>query len=295
MSRLPSSLSTLPLNIRALEELAVGAVTVAFYTRHPGLQIRFGEAGVRKCKEDIRHHIDHLEGALLAGDVAGFNQYSLWLSVLSSRSVPWEHISESFVHLKYFYCQHRPVEETALIDEFINAACLALVHSEHDVPAHTGVDVMPDAEVYKTLALHGAQREAQTLASGTISAELSHNEMAVRMIQAAIIDIRRIWQQNRITVVQEHLATAISQNVLARTYIDAEFARPNGKKAMFTATASNQHSLGLRILSDAFETDGWEVSYLGADVPVTDLIRQIDADKPDLLCLSLTLPSPAKA
>ena len=116
-------------------------------------------------------------------------------------------------------------------------------------------------------------------------------EASVRLIQPAMVEIGRLWQENRITVAQEHLTTAISQNVMARAYMQADFAQPVGRKAMFAGVAGNHHSLGLRMLSDAFETQGWDVVFLGADVPVADLIRQVDADRPDLLCLSLSLPS----
>jgi methanogenic corrinoid protein MtbC1 len=104
-------------------------------------------------------------------------------------------------------------------------------------------------------------------------------------------EIGRLWQENRITVAQEHLATAVSQSVLARAYLQAAFAAPVGRKAVFAAVAGNHHILGLRMLSDAFETIGWDVLYLGADVPTADLIRQVDASSPDLLVLTLSLPT----
>jgi MerR family transcriptional regulator, light-induced transcriptional regulator len=44
------------------------------------------------------------------------------------------------------------------------------------------------------------------------------------------------------------------------------------------------------MLCDAFETIGWDVGFLGADLPTDDLIRQADAEQPELLCLSLSLP-----
>lgn len=116
-------------------------------------------------------------------------------------------------------------------------------------------------------------------------------QVSVQLIQPALYEIGNLWQKNRISVSQEHIATAISQNALAGAYMQANFAPPIGKTAMFACVEDNHHSLGLRMLSDAFETTGWEVFYLGANLPTIDLVREVDAKRPELLALSVSLPS----
>lgn len=59
---------------------------------------------------------------------------------------------------------------------------------------------------------------------------------------------------------------------------------------MFACVEGNHHGLGLRMLSDAFETQGWDAAYLGTDVPLHDLVRTIDSRCPQLLALSASLP-----
>ncbi len=43
------------------------------------------------------------------------------------------------------------------------------------------------------------------------------------------------------------------------------------------------------MVSDAFELAGWSVQFLGADTPSASLITQVEAGRPDLVGLSVSL------
>ena len=103
------------------------------------------------------------------------------------------------------------------------------------------------------------------------------------------------WAERRITVAQEHLATANATMLLGRVFMDANAATPNGRKAVFACVSGNHHALGVRILSDAFALAGWEVRSLGANVPTDDLIDFVRAEAPDLVGLSVSNAEQADA
>jgi methanogenic corrinoid protein MtbC1 len=44
------------------------------------------------------------------------------------------------------------------------------------------------------------------------------------------------------------------------------------------------------MVSDAFALAGWQVQYLGANVPTAALVAQIQASQPDLVGLSVSFP-----
>jgi methanogenic corrinoid protein MtbC1 len=223
--------------------------------------------------------------------------YAIWLNrVLSSRGVPAAHLSESFALLAEFFSQHLPLVDAARVGGVLAAAREFLAHNEQPtlhsparVPALAGVSL------YIHEVLSGNRRAAEDLMNGAMQSGYTLSQAAVRLVQPAMYEIGGLWQENRITVAQEHLATAISQDAMAHGYLQADFAPPVGRKAMFAAVAGNHHSLGLRMLSDAFETIGWDALYLGADVPTRDLIKQVETSQLDLLCLSLSLPVHLKA
>lgn len=279
-------------SIDSWREQAVGRVVDALYARHPGLAQRFGERGLKACREDIQHHLDYLDGALATDEPALFTNYAIWLkTVLSSRGVPVGHLGESLDLLAEFFAAHLPAAEAARLDALIAAGRAALGRDDLPVPyVQARLPALPGAAPYAEAILSGNHHLAGKLMSEAMQAGSSLSESAVRLIQPAMYEVGRLWQENRISVAREHMATAISQNVLARAYAQAEFAPATGRSAMFAAVPGNQHSLGLRMLADAFETGGWAALYLGADVPLADLVREVDAHAPDLLCLSLSLP-----
>ena len=91
------------------------------------------------------------------------------------------------------------------------------------------------------------------------------------------------------------MATAISQVVMSRLYEEAVADEPTGRKVVVACVQGEQHEFPARLVSDFLEIGGFEVRYLGADVPLYDLMRMLREDPPDLLALSLTMSFNAPA
>lgn len=271
----------------------VGAVVDMLYQRHPALGVQFGERGALKCREDVGRHLDYLDGALLADEPAIFTDYAIWLKkVLESRKVPVSHLLESFELLTEVFTDQLPLAQAARLNQVLAAGSGALLRDDLTCPyLHARQPPLPEAGPYLAQVLARDQRGAEQTLKKCMQAGTTLTEVSVLIVQPAMVEIGQLWQDNRITVAQEHMATALSQSVLARAYGRALFMPPMGRKVMLACAAGNHHGFGLRIVCDAFETIGWDVSFLGTDVPTADLIRQIDIESPDLLCLSLSLPA----
>lgn len=147
----------------------------------------------------------------------------------------------------------------------------------------------PQAQDFQSALVQGRKALAQGHVRGAMDGGASLTEAAVRIVQPALYAIGELWQHNRISIAQEHLASSISQTVLTDAYLRAEFAPPNGRKALLACVQGNHHALGLRMVSDALETRGWDCQCLGADMPLADLVRHVDAQRPDVLGLSVSL------
>ncbi|MFB6260870.1 MAG: B12-binding domain-containing protein, partial [Thiohalorhabdaceae bacterium] len=62
-----------------------------------------------------------------------------------------------------------------------------------------------------------------------------------------------------------------------------------GRRALFACVPTNQHEVGLRILADGFELEGWRTEFLGADTPVPALIERVRQFRPEVVGLSVAL------
>jgi methanogenic corrinoid protein MtbC1 len=116
------------------------------------------------------------------------------------------------------------------------------------------------------------------------------NVLQSDVIGAAQREIGRLWETNTITVAEEHQATAISQVALAYLYPHLRREAARGRVVVVACVAGELHDMPARIASDALESAGYTVRFLGADVPTDALARTVAAIRPDALALSVTMP-----
>ncbi|MFB1483672.1 B12-binding domain-containing protein [Corallococcus sp. RDP092CA] len=144
---------------------------------------------------------------------------------------------------------------------------------------------------YLAAQLSGNRQEAlRLLVDEGLLCGVSLQALHLEVIQAAQYEIGRLWQENIISVAQEHLATAISQYVLAHLYRHLPRDPPNGKVVMMACVEGELHEVGARMASDFLEMAGFDVRFLGANVPAEHLARLVREAPPDLLALSISMP-----
>jgi methanogenic corrinoid protein MtbC1 len=143
---------------------------------------------------------------------------------------------------------------------------------------------------YMRAQLAGDRREAvRLLVEDGLGRGARVRDLQSEVIQAAQEEIGRLWQQSRVTVAQEHMASAISQLGLAALFERAPRAKPLGKKLVLACVEGELHDLPARMVSDFLDLEGFDVRYLGADVPHDGLVRMVSEEQPDLIGLSVTM------
>ncbi|GMU07590.1 cobalamin B12-binding domain-containing protein [Corallococcus caeni] len=144
---------------------------------------------------------------------------------------------------------------------------------------------------YLAAQLSGNRQEAlRLLVDEGLLCGVPLQELHLEVIQAAQYEIGRLWQENAISVAQEHLATAISQYALAHLYRHLPRDPANGKVVMMACVEGELHEVGARMASDFLEMAGFDVRFLGANVPADHLARMVRETPPNLLALSVTMP-----
>jgi methanogenic corrinoid protein MtbC1 len=137
--------------------------------------------------------------------------------------------------------------------------------------------------------LAGDRAEAVRVAQVALAAGTSARDVHLEIVAKAQREIGHLWQENRITVADEHQATAISQVVLSVVYPHLERQPRVGKSILLACVEGELHDMAVRIASDLLEAAGLDVCLLGASVPTDSLLAKIAARKPDVLLLSVTM------
>ena len=142
---------------------------------------------------------------------------------------------------------------------------------------------------YLAAQVAGDRRAALKVIERGLEREYPVVDLYLDVVQAAQYRIGDLWQQNQFSVAQEHLATAISQVAVAELYHALPTAPSNGRRALVSCVGGELHELGTRVTADFFEMAGFDVRYLGANVPTDTLLGMIREEQPDLLVASVTM------
>lgn len=94
---------------------------------------------------------------------------------------------------------------------------------------------------------------------------------------------------NKISVATEHLASAIVETIMSELYQDYIFKNKTKKNVVLGCVQNEYHQIGIKMVSDIFETNGWNAHFLGANVPTKEMITFAQNLKSDILALSVSL------
>ena len=135
----------------------------------------------------------------------------------------------------------------------------------------------------------GTRREAFAVMEEARNAGHSLGTLYLEILQPALREIGCLWQANQFTVAQEHLATAIAQTSMAMLYMEAGVGEPTGPKLVAACAGTERHEIGLRMLCDILDLQGWDTTFLGPSVPPESLVAMVRERDPDVLALSATI------
>jgi len=103
-----------------------------------------------------------------------------------------------------------------------------------------------------------------------------------------LAEVGASWSRGETEVWQEHYATAVVRTIVeaCQPLVTERAAEPNGLTVVLATPAEEYHDLGVRMLSDRFALVGWSAHLLGANVPLEELVRAVDALEADAVVLS---------
>ena len=134
-------------------------------------------------------------------------------------------------------------------------------------------------------------RRARTLVDDARQRGVPASRIYLDVLQPALHEVGSLWEQARLSVAREHLATQITQAVLAGLAAHMTQGRSGeGRRALVACSPGELHVLGGQMVSDFLEADGWDVLTLGADTPPAELAGLAAAERVDVVALSTALP-----
>lgn len=139
------------------------------------------------------------------------------------------------------------------------------------------------------LLLSGNRLMSSEFAHAFLNKQVSIKELYESIIKNALYDIGELWEYNKISVATEHLASAIVEAILNEMYSKVISENKINKTVIVACVEKEYHQIGIKMISDVFEMNGWNAHFLGANTPTSELITFAKIIKPDMLAISLSI------
>src|ERR1044072_7031396 len=151
------------------------------------------------------------------------------------------------------------------------------------------------ASEYIEALLAGHRQEASRLVLEAVDNGVSVRDVYLHVFQRSQREVGRLWQLNRLSVAQEHYCTAATQLVMSQLYPRIFSSERNGHTLVATCVAGDLHEIGLRMVADFFEMEGWDTFYVGANAPTASVVQTVVERGADVLAVSATITSHVRA
>ena len=196
------------------------AITDEFFLKHPEWTARYGERGRQFCTADACFHMDFLAGAIEADSPEAFADYSQWTArMLGARGIGAHTLEENLVQLeKYLSAELLPEQKAAVLTflERGREACTECAPLSDGHPANDSLSLI--GNVYLAAILGGQRQAALNIVEEALRGGYSHVDIYVDVFAESLHRVGELWEMNKISVAQEHIATAITQYAIAAIY-----------------------------------------------------------------------------
>lgn len=137
--------------------------------------------------------------------------------------------------------------------------------------------------------LAGKRHVSSQIIGNLAVAGLPVEDIYEKIIKKSLYNIGALWESGKISVASEHLASAIVESILNEMYSGIISKTKNNKTVIVASVENEAHQIGIKMVADIFEMHGWNALFLGANVPIKDLISFMENIKPDIIALSMSI------
>lgn len=275
----------------AVKQSVAEAIAGEYFLLHSVWVARYGERGRGFCTSDTIFHIDFLVGAVQANSSGAFADYVRWTArMLGARGIDIRCLGENLDLLEKHLAPVLLPAQRIAISEFLSLGRQACEEPWQQTQTNSRNDRLVLAQRAFLAAIVGGQRQAalaiveQTLAEGA-----THIDIYIDIFTESLRCVGDLWEQNKISVAQEHMATLITQYTIAMIYPRLVSALPSLGNMVVTGVAGELHQIGANLVADAMEAKGWTVRFLGTNLPHSTVLTTMEEFSTDVLCVSTTL------
>ena len=214
--------------------------------------------------------------------------------VLAARGISPGFVAENLQQIDAALHPHLTADEQAAVHTVLMAGCAICTLPPREgpdgaVPATVPDDLQVSQALFLQMILKGQRREALQIALEALHSGQSVLDVYTRIFQASLYRVGELWETNKITVAEEHMATAITQHVIAQLYAHLPPAPLSRGRIVLAGVQGEFHQVGATMVADVLEADGWDVRFLGSNMPHSGILAALASHEADILGISATM------
>jgi MerR family transcriptional regulator, light-induced transcriptional regulator len=277
--------------LAAREQLSE-AVVARKYAQEPEFWERYGAIGRQRSLEDANYHFAYLAEALSASDPLLFMDYLKWVKVLfQGLGFPDDVLTTTLACMLEASREQLPPDLQPPVTEYLEAGLKNLPQLPSAIPTFLREEapLTPLAGTYLQALLRGERSTACRLILDAVAQGTGIKDIYLQVFQPTQHEIGRLWQTNRLSVAQEHYCTAATQLIMSQLYPHIFATEKIGRRLVATSVGGELHEIGIRMVADFFELEGWDTYYVGANTPAESVLRTIIERDANVLAISATM------
>ena len=148
-------------------------------------------------------------------------------------------------------------------------------------------------EMYLESLLLGDKGKCRNVVERILQSGVPTSIVYTEMIWPIMVEIEKLARADRINSAAEHLATRINRTIVDQLQNKLPRKANRNKKIIVCCAEDELQELGAQITADLFESDGWEVKFLGGGLTNDDILAYVNEYGPDILLIYGTIPRQA--
>ncbi len=274
--------------IRRVRDTVANSVTETMLSRHPDWIERYSDQSTAHHVA-AGHHVDFLRAAVELDNTAIFRDYVLWRrDVLSARGITVRLLVEKLEAIRDELAGRLSPRATEAASRAMSAGLEALAAGDTLTQAN-GSPLSPTCRLYLEASIRGRCEEALEIAREAVRSAESLVDVYIDIFQSALYEVGRRWQTAGLSIAEEHMASATTQSILSVLHDEQPRTRGLAGTAVVTGVVNEQHIVGASIVANALDAEGWDVRFMGANLPHDAIVSAIANTQASLVAISVTM------
>ena len=140
-------------------------------------------------------------------------------------------------------------------------------------------------ERYFDFLLQGDRKKCREVIEDALKTGIPANTVYTQIIWPIMVEIEKLTRADQLNIASEHMAVRINRTIVDQLQNKLPRKESKCKKIVVSCALEEIQELGAQIMADLFESDGWEVKFIGGGITNDVLLAFVNDYVPDILLI----------